>query len=345
MTESSSHEPAPSMSPPPSENTVGTTSAWWRRVPLWVVWTFALTLLLVAVIVSVVVPVWVEVQALHSLRAIKGVQFLSSFPDEDRSTTLLRGLRSQLFTPWPHFIEFGPETPREALAWLSRIRVVHGLCLRSRRLRDDDLALVARLPRLEYLGFTAPGLTADGFRHLAGMSVSTVDFRHSTIPAGALTTVAGLRGLISLDIQFSTFEERDFSAFRHHPGLVWLSFQSVDLTGEDLATIGTLPALKFLTLDRAGVTNEELARLPDTLAVHQLTLSGPEFTDESLAGLRVDPESLVIKDTGITFGESTEAWFKSRKRCFTASIDQKLTPERLKHLNSLGKVHVEGKMR
>ncbi len=111
MTEGSSHEPAISMSPPPSESELGATSAWWRRVPLWVVWTLALTLLFGAVTFSVVGPVLVEVWAVQTLRGIKGVNVDPDHGIRDWGGPVVYALRHHLFKPQDHIIFFRPDAP------------------------------------------------------------------------------------------------------------------------------------------------------------------------------------------------------------------------------------------
>jgi hypothetical protein len=330
------------MSPPSSESAVGTTSAWWHRVPLWVVWTFALALLFGAGTLSVVGPVLVEVWAVQTLRGIKGVTVDPDTGDREWGGPLVYALRHELFEPRNHVITFGPDVPREALTLLSRIRSVTNLFLYCRNLRDDDMAIVSKLPWLRHLAFNTPSLTADAFRYLEGHPVGIVEFHDMAIPAGTLATISRLPRLMSMTVAGTKFDRHDFAALQHHPRLLYLGLHRLELTDADIDTIGSLHVLAHLKLDDAGLTNEELARLPASLHLRSLTLIGKEFTDDDLAGLLVDPERLFIKDTRIEMGESTEAWLRSRTRCRKIELrDHGISPERLRYLNTLGPARIE----
>ncbi len=103
-----------------------------------------------------------------------------------------------------------------------------------------------------------------------------------------------------------------------------------------METINSLPVLGYLNLDRAGVTNEELARLPATLHLKSLVLIGKELTDEGLAGLRVDPERLVIQDTRIERAKRSKR-LRSRIRCRKIELyNHSISPERVRYLNTWG---------
>jgi hypothetical protein len=313
----------------------------WRRVPLWMVWTFALTLFLFAGIAAVVGPVLVEVWAVQTLRGIKGVTVQENYGNGEWGGPVVYALRHHLFKPQDYIIFFRPEVPREALALLPRIRSVSSLFLYCRNLRDDDMAIVRQLPRLGQLVLTTPSLTADAFRHLEGHPVETVEFHDMTIPAGTLATISRLPGFSSMTLAGATFDKEDFAALLNHPRLRRLELHRLDLSLVEMETISSLPALGYLNLDRAGVTNEELARLPATLHLKSLILIGTELTDEGLAGLRVDPQRLVILDTGIEMGESTEAWLRSRIRCRKIELyNHGISAERVRYLNTLGPARV-----
>lgn len=313
----------------------------WRRVPLWVVWIFALALLLFAGIAGVVGPVLIEVRAVQTLVGIQGVSVFTDTGKVIHGSSLGGVFRRHLLKPKSHVITFRPEVPPEAVALLPRIRVVESLFLYCRSLRDDDLAIVRQLPRLHQLVLTTPSLTAQAFRHLEGHPVGVVEFQEMAIPAGTLATISRLPRLMSMTLAGTKFDTDDFAAFRHHPRLRYLGLHRLELTDTDIDTIGSLPALIHLKLDDVGVTNEELARLPASLDLRSLALIGKEFTDEDLVGLRVDPERLLIDHTRIEMGESTEAWLRSRVRCREIELrDHGISPERLRHLNTLGPARV-----
>jgi hypothetical protein len=311
----------------------------WPRPPLWLVVTLALLLMVATALVSIVGPVVVENWTVERLRERPDVAFYWGSGEVSWSTGLITEIRK----PTRRQIELKADFPRDLLPLLTRIRHVKSLGFAGRHFRDEDLAICRRLPVLENVWLTDVSFSADGYRHLEGLTFDYLSLSNMTIPAGALATISKLPRLKYFLTFDSTYAESDFASFQSHPALEWMILENnppssrLNLSATDLETIGSMPALEIVNLKFAGVANEELSHLPSTMRLKKLNLRGKEITDEGLAGLQVDPEVLWVCGTSITFGPSTETWLRSRKRCRKINVTfQGISPERIQYLNTLG---------
>jgi hypothetical protein len=305
----------------------------WPRPPLWLVVTLALLLMVATALVSIVGPVAVENWTVERLRRMPGVVFHSATADVQWDTNLIDEIRS----PKRHDIALGLDSPRESLPLLTRLRDVNSLTLESRHIRDDDLAILRRLPRLKGLTISTPALGADWHKHLDGLPLKGVSLNNLTVPAGAFEVISRSPRWTDLYLKNADFLSDDFAKLRNHPGIEWMLLKDVPLSGDDLETIGSLSALDSLLLIDTDVSAAELRRLPPLPKLKYLKLEGKEITDECLAGLRVDPQVLGVCNTSVAFGASTETWLKSCKCCRKINVTGLgISPARIQYLNTLG---------
>jgi hypothetical protein len=311
----------------------------WPRPPLWLMVTVALLLLVATAFVSIVGPTVVENWTVERLKKRTDVAFYWGSDEVSWNT----GLISEIHQPKPRQIELKADFPRESLPLVKRLRQVKALWVESRHVLDDDLILFRQLRGLDSVGISGPTRTLDAFRHIDGLSISTLTVTDIDIPVEAMAIVAKLPRLRHLSIGSASFVDSGFAAFRGHPTLESIYFDNslpsnrLNLSAADLETIGSMPVLKTLALEDVGVSNAELRCLPATLSLATLKLRGTEITDEGLVGLQVDPELLRVYGTSITFGESTEPWLKSRKRRSKIDVNLMGIPqERIRFLNTLG---------
>jgi hypothetical protein len=310
---------------------------WWLRVPRWLATTLALLLIALTAVLSILGPFLVEEAALLRAQSRTPQSFHVSTGITKPGPKSLSSLWAEIRNGTPKSVFLGPIVPREDFSLLPRLRGVQQLDLTCPQLRDEDFASVAKVSGLKWLTLSSTPLTVEGVRHLDGLPIETVELQSMTLPPGVLERLSRLPNLMRLMLRGCTFDEQDFASFRHHPRLEDLRLYDMCLSDRNLGTICSLPALRTLGVKCTCGSNTKLERLPESMALEYLLVAGLDFTDEHLISLRIDPEHLLLEETGVTFGEATEAWLKSRKRRHKIRVPPfKIPASRIKFLNTLG---------
>jgi hypothetical protein len=314
----------------------GNPTHWWLRVPRWLVTTLALLLIALTAVLSTLGPYLVETWALwrlHSHPMTIPFRMSTGVP----STGSVAEVWAEIRSPAHRYIGLTRDFPREDFPLLPLLRGDKDLTVNCPHLRDEDLAIIAKVSGLKWLTLSSTPLTVEGVRHLDGLPIETVELQSMTLPPGVLERLSRLPNLMRLMLRDCTFNEQDFASFRHHPRLEDLRVYDLCLSDRNLDTICSLPALRTLGVKCTCGSNTKLERLPESMALEYLLVAGLDFTDEHLISLRIDPEHLLLEETGVTFGEATEAWLKSRKRCHKIRVPPfKIPASRIKFLNTLG---------
>jgi hypothetical protein len=319
-----------------SQSTNEQPTRWWLHMPRWPVTTLALLLIAVTAVLSILGPFLVEVWALSRLHSHPMTIPFRMSP-EVPITGSVAEVWAEIRSPAHKYIELTPDFPREDFPLLPLLCGDKDLTVNCPHLRDEDLAIIAKVSGLRWLTLWSTPLTVEGVRHLDGLRIETVELQSMSLPPGVLERLSRLPNLMQLRLRDCTFDEQDFASFRDHPRLEDLSVHELCMSDRNLDTICSLPALRSLGVECTCGTNTKLGRLPESMALKYLLVAGLDFTDEHLIQLRIDPEHCLLEETGVTFGESTEAWLKSRKRCHKIRVPPaKIPAARIKFLNTLG---------
>jgi hypothetical protein len=148
-----------------------------------------------------------------------------------------------------------------------------------RRVKDEDLRFLSRVPDLKALSIGEAYTTDAGLRYLASLK----DLRRLDLMARQVTD----EGLIHL---------RGLTELEH------LSLQETQINGPGLQYVQPLKGLKLLDLHDSPVTDEGILYLTKLTALRALSLWGTRTTDDGLENLRLLPhlEQLNLWDTNVT---------------------------------------------
>jgi hypothetical protein len=225
-------------------------------------------------------------------------------------------------------IEYQPGAPAwlRAFAGEDRFLDVVMVHLERRRFDDDDLAVLADLPRLERLYLASTPLTDEGLRHVARLGrLRRMSLWDTRITDEGVAHLAGLTELEVLDIKTHGLTEAALESFRNHPNLTRLlhyiplgdagidalgsmrrlrveHLACTDVTDEGLGLLARLWPLVSLDINSVHVTDAGLAHVSRLERLQRLTLRGCAATDDGIVRLatRRALESLGLIDVPVT---------------------------------------------
>jgi Leucine-rich repeat (LRR) protein len=165
----------------------------------------------------------------------------------------------------------------EDMAFLKRLTKLERLQLPSDELTDAWLVYIKNLKGLTSLELYRMAVTSDGLRHLSGLTNLTVLRLYGT----RVTDLSALRPLSKLEV---------------------LDLSSTPAGDAVLASLRWWPKLQLLELRRTSVTDTGLVALRELSALREVDLSETKMTDvglSHLAGLK-GLRSVRVKETGVT---------------------------------------------
>jgi len=186
----------------------------------------------------------------------------------------------------------GPVTRPGAIRHLHNHKRLQRLALRWAHIADSDLAVVAKMPRLELLNLNETPVSSDALIHASrAKSLRQLELHHTKISDAGLSHVAGLPQLKRLRLSGTDVGDEGVRHLRGLEGLIDLNFEHTNIGDQALEDVSRLTHLQRLDLSLTRVTELGISRLTRLVELKQLRLdatgAGPEalLTLPSLAAL------------------------------------------------------------
>lgn len=197
----------------------------------------------------------------------------------------------------------------EGLRLISRLKKLSQLNLRSTELRDDDLAPLAELPTLRWLGLFNSPITGAGLKPLSALeSLNNIHITSEVFNDDGVKALAQFPSLIGMHLQSPAVTNEGIEAISKSPKLVnlFLSLKGVDEHG--IEHLAHMTSLRFLNFYEMPLTDDGLAELTILENLETLTLNQVPVTAEGLQHLLKLPKlrNLNIFFTGITTEQMNE---------------------------------------
>lgn len=183
------------------------------------------------------------------------------------------------------------------MAHVSKLKSLTGLHFNGKhRLRDSDLALLARLERLEELSLCRGGLSSAGLGRLAQLTnLSRLRFWGDSITDDIVAQLKGVSSLKNLNLAHSQITDAGLSHVSAMTGLEILALYGCNITDKGLAHLGSMPSLKMLNLsgcppgsidiNNPRISDAGMAHLKRARTLERLDLPNTGISDKGLAHL------------------------------------------------------------
>jgi hypothetical protein len=124
----------------------------------------------------------------------------------------------------------------------------------DRKVSDRDLEIVARLPRLETLGYFGSSITDAGLVHVRRLTrLTKLDLGYSEVTDDGLVHLAGLNSLHDLDLSGTGITDAGLARIEGLTGLRTLSLLNTGVTERGVVHLKKLTNLRLLDLRRTKV--------------------------------------------------------------------------------------------
>lgn len=162
----------------------------------------------------------------------------------------------------------------------------------SRTLRDEDLAALAKLPRIERLYLANTPITDEGLRHVGSLRhLRRLALQGTKITDDGLAHLADLPGLEALDVQSTRTTERSLTHLRRHTELQLLRFDTWNPLSENaVRSLAAFPKLSLNGLHCFGVSSPSLAE------VLSRPVLAKSLTSLHLLSCHIDDDALLALD-------------------------------------------------
>jgi len=151
---------------------------------------------------------------------------------------------------------------------------------------DDDLALLAPLPKLPQLHLDGTKISDRGLAHLKNVELSKVALGETQITDAGLKHLSGQTKLRTLNLAGTRIGDEGLAHLKAATGLKGINLQGTRVTDKGVAQLAELKELTELWLDGTQVTDEALRALERCEKLHYVSLSNSAVTSEGLAALR-----------------------------------------------------------
>jgi hypothetical protein len=171
-----------------------------------------------------------------------------------------------------------------------------------RRVKDDDLRFLSRVPKLKELELSEAHITDAGLAHLRLLNeLERLDLTAPQVTDEGLVHLRGLTNLRSLSLHQTQITGPGLKRLRPLTNLRLLDLHDSPVTDEGIAHLACLANLRALSLWGTKATDDALKTLKDLPHLAQLNLWGTNVTDAGLAHL-VDMklQSLSLSGKAIT---------------------------------------------
>jgi hypothetical protein len=136
-----------------------------------------------------------------------------------------------------------------------------GLALHGAGLRGDDLAVLAKCTRLEWLQLTENPLDDAGLAHLVELPLRELMLDITPVGDAGMEFVADMETLEQLDVANTRITDKGVASIARLPELQVLWLAGTGVTDAGLAQLESLSRLKYVDLRGTGVSDQGVARL------------------------------------------------------------------------------------
>jgi Leucine-rich repeat (LRR) protein len=183
----------------------------------------------------------------------------------------------------------------EDMAFLKRLTKLERLQLPSDELTDAWLIYIEDLKGLTILEVYGMAVTSEGLRHLSSLSNLTVLNLHGT----RVTDLSALRPLSKiavLGLAYTAVGDSDLASLRGWPKLYNLDLRKTNVTDAGLVALSEVPALRAVDLSETKVTDVGLSHLVELKGLRSVRLNGTAVTDIGVAEFsKANPLVTVIR--------------------------------------------------
>jgi eukaryotic-like serine/threonine-protein kinase len=197
--------------------------------------------------------------------------------------------------------------PDDILTHLAACTDLQSLDLSETKLRDSDLAGLAKLPNLRTLRLRRVPITDRGLKELAPLTnLEVLDLANTNITGSGFAQLANAAHLRELWLADTLLKEQHLPLLAPFEKLQVLVIggNRHDIGDEGARQIAALASLQRLALRNAKITDASLADLANLANLEELDLTGTRVTDAGIAELEEMPNlrRLVLDGTSITDG-------------------------------------------
>lgn len=174
-------------------------------------------------------------------------------------------------------------------AW-GDLAALKGLFVWGCDLDDDQLAFVARLPRVQFVEITKSSFGDAGLAHLRGLPLRRLDISETKVTDAGLAHLSGMQTLERLFANGTQIRGPGLEQLSGLPALTSLELRQTPIAAEGLEHLAALPALMYLELDSTQVNDEGVLRLAAVRSLKDLGLAETPVQGHTLAALRNLPQ-------------------------------------------------------
>lgn len=172
----------------------------------------------------------------------------------------------------------------EDLALLQWLDEAEGLGLINTWITDGGLVHVKKLYRLRVLDLQGVKVTDAGLKQLKGLDrLSSLVLCATRVTDAGLIHLKALKSLHHLDLAWTRVTDRGIEHIKEMRALTWLDLSHTQVTDAGLAKLKTLDNLSYLDLSNTPVTDVGLAHLKEIRTLKTLSLDGTKITERGKA--------------------------------------------------------------
>ena len=187
-------------------------------------------------------------------------------------------------------ISFKPGQP----AWMRHFSeervfkdVVHLSFQSHREFTDEDMAHLAKMPRLARLSLQHTSVTDEGLRHLSKLTeLNTLSLESTAVTDDGLKQLGGLRKLRRLQLNYTKVSGKGLAHLQELQGLQRLEISNAVLEEGDLGSLLQLAGLKELELEGSQLSGDGWAGLSALRELETLELRSRKIGELRLQGLK-----------------------------------------------------------
>jgi len=238
-------------------------------------WT-RIAVFLVAVLACVFA--WVSDRPRRQKRVIEQTHRLGGFVSHDHEHDPTRPPPKRDKHPLVSWLgeQFGPEY----------VHTLTRISLDGRPIRDDDLADLSGLTKLQMLYLNGTPLSDAALAHLRSLTqLQVLELRETTIGDAGMSHLRGLKSLQALYLDRTRVGDVGLASLGGLTELRALHIGHSHITDAGMAHLAGLSKLQVLTLPKTRISDAGLAHLRGLTSLRSLDLDGTDITDQGLKHL------------------------------------------------------------
>ncbi|HEY2838755.1 MAG TPA: hypothetical protein VGJ26_06390 [Pirellulales bacterium] len=153
-------------------------------------------------------------------------------------------------------------------SWLGvdHVHDVVSVTLSNANVTDDDLRLLAQLPKLQGIDLQESNMLNDSLECLKAIpDLRFLNLRHTSIDDDGLEFIICHKNLKLLNLSQTHLSDAGLARLESLDNLAWMDLSQTDLTDNGLQHFGSLDRLTWLVVRATGVTYEGVKRLQAAL--------------------------------------------------------------------------------